>query len=130
MGETSNSGGETWRDFERLAARIYTELVPKGAQVLHNDHIRGHLSGIDRQIDVSIRVEMAGHVFLTVVQAKDFSAAADVNTVGEFATVVEDVRANKGVLICRSGFTEAAQSLARSKGIDLCNIHDAESQKW
>src|SRR5438046_2055348 len=88
----SASGGQTWRDFERLAARIYEELVPQGALVVHDDLIPGRLSGIPRQIDVSVRYEMAGHTFLTIVQAKDYSVPADVNTIGEFATVIEDVK--------------------------------------
>ncbi|MGH9196271.1 MAG: restriction endonuclease [Acidimicrobiia bacterium] len=120
----------TWLEFEQLAAQIYTLLVPKGADVRHNDHIRGHDSGIERQIDVSIRFEVAGHSFLTIVQARDLATPADVNVVGEFVSVVKDVKANKGVLICRSGFTVAAQTMARTKGIDLCNIHDASSEKW
>src|SRR5262249_31378073 len=36
----------------------------------------------------------------------------------------------KGVLICRSGFTPNALTLAAAKGIDACNVHDASSQKW
>lgn len=119
-----------WREFEQLAVRIYESLVPQGAVVTHDDRIRGHLSGIDRQIDVSVRFEVASHRFLTIVQAKDLSVPADVNVVSEFAGVIEDVRANKGVLICRSGFTSAALTFAASKGIDTCNVHDAGSQKW
>lgn len=127
---SSDTEAETWHDFEVLAARIYSDLAPQGAVIRHNDAILGHQSGIPRQIDVSIRYEIVGHGFLTVVQAKDLSTAADVNVVGEFAAVVEDVRANKGVLICRSGFSGAARTLAKAKGIDLCNIHDAQSRKW
>lgn len=119
-----------WQEFEELAARIYENLAPHGATVTHNDHIEGRDSGTARQIDVSIRFEVMGHEFLTIVQARDRSTPADVNSVGEFATVVEDVGAHKGVLISRSGFTDTAKSLAHSKGIDLCNVHDAASEKW
>lgn len=119
-----------WREFEKLAARIYERLIPLGAEVKHNDHILGRLSGTKRQVDVSIRYEVAGHKFLTIVQARDRTTPADLNAVGEFVLVIEDVGANKGVLICRSGFTPAAQELARSKGVDLCNVHDASSQRW
>jgi hypothetical protein len=119
----------TWRQFEKLAEQIYKELEPS-AKVTHNDKILGQDSKIPRQIDVSIRHAIAGHDLLTIVQAKDYAEPADVNTVGEFATVIKDVRANKGVLICKSGFTSAAMTIAESYGIDLCNIHDAESRKW
>jgi len=44
--------------------------------------------------------------------------------------VVEDVRANRGMLICRSGFTKDAKTYAENTGIELYNIHDAEKKEW
>ena len=60
-------------------------------------------SGIKRQIDVSSRTDVAGHPILIVVQAKDLSRPADVNVVGEFAAVIDDVHASKCVLSCSGG---------------------------
>lgn len=120
----------SWKDFEKLIAQIYSELSPQ-AKVTHNDKIRGVDSKTDRQIDVSIRFNIAGHSILTVIQAKDYrKTTADINDVGEFASVIKDIRANKGILICRSGFTQGAMDLAKNLGIDLCNIHDAKSRDW
>lgn len=119
----------SWREFEELAAQIYRELSPD-AVVTHDDKIQGFESETLRQIDVSIRFKIAAHDLLTIIQAKDIGRPADLNVVGEFATVIRDVRANKGILICRSGFSESAQILAQKHGIDLCNIHDAQSRDW
>ncbi len=118
-----------WKAYEELTTRIYRSLAPH-AKIVHDDHIDGVDSGIKRQIDTSIRTNLAGHDLLIVVQAKDLSSPADVNVVGEFATVVRDVRASKGVLICSSGFTPAAKTLARTLNIDLCTAHDANSDVW
>jgi hypothetical protein len=118
-----------WIDFEQLATQIYQELLPH-AKVTHDDHIMGHDSKVPRQIDVSIRYSIAGHDLLMIVQARDNGRPADINAVGELATVIRDVRANKGILICRGGFTSGAKSLADDLGIDLCNIHDAEHRRW
>lgn len=119
-----------WREFERLVARIYTELEPN-AQVIHNDRILGVDGGIERQIDVSIRFSLAGHQLLVIVQAKDYhTAPADINDVGKFATVIRDVRASKGILICNAGFTDGAIRLAKNLHIDLCAAHDALSRDW
>jgi len=118
-----------WLDFEQMIAQIYSTISPN-AVVAHNDNIRGHDSGIDRQIDVSVRFRAAGCEFLVIVQAKTNSRPLDVNVVGEFATVIKDVRASKGVLICNAGFTKSAQMLAQSLGIELTSAHDAESKDW
>jgi hypothetical protein len=118
-----------WRDFERLAERIYRELSP-AATVTWNDHIPGEESGIPRQIDVSIRWTSGDDAYLTIVQAKDWKHRADINAVGEFASVIRDVGASQGILVCRAGFTGNAMKYARNIGVGLHNLHDAESQNW
>jgi hypothetical protein len=116
-------------EFEKLVALILEELSPH-AQVKWDDHIYGHDTGIDRQIDVSIRATLAGTEILTIVQAKNWKQRADINTVGEFASVVRDVRATKGILVCKSGFSETTKNYAKNLGIELLNIHDAQSRDW
>ena len=118
-----------WFDYQQLAAAIYRDLSP-GAVVTHDDHILGFTSGIKRQIDVSIRADLCGHAMLIVVQAKDLGRPADLNVVGEFKVVVDDVHASKGVLICSGGFTATAIEYARGLNIDLCTVHEAASRKW
>lgn len=118
-----------WLEFEKLATRIYEELEPH-ACVTHDDRIVGQNTGIERRIDVSIRATVAGHELLIVVQARNQARPADVNDVGEFASVVKDIRASKGILICNAGFTRGAVDYARNLGIDLCSLHDAQSRNW
>jgi hypothetical protein len=119
----------TWKAFEELAAQIYKELEPN-AIVTWNDHLMGKNSGQPRQIDVSIKHKIANHDLLIAIQTKDYSKPADVNVVGEFSAVLQDIRANKGILICKSGFTSSAKQLAQNLGIDLCNLHDAKTRRW
>jgi hypothetical protein len=118
-----------WKGFEGLAERIARDLHPD-ATVTLDDHLPGRFTEKKRQIDVSIRWTDTDREHLTVVQARDRSRPADVNAVGEFIAVVEDVDASRGVMVCRSGFTKDAKTYARNKGIELYNLHDAESRDW
>jgi hypothetical protein len=118
-----------WKGFERLAERIARDLRPD-AIITWDDHLPGRISETTRQIDVSFRWSDADREYLTIVQAKDWGTPADVNAVGAFAAVVEDVAATRGVMVCRSGFTQTAKTYARNKGIELYNLHDAESRDW
>ncbi|HEV3438995.1 MAG TPA: restriction endonuclease, partial [Gemmata sp.] len=118
-----------WLDYQKLVASIYRDMEGN-AIVTHDDKIRGRHTGIERQIDVSIRTNIAGHSLLIIVQAKHRNRPADVNIVGEFKSVIEDVGAAKGVLICSKGFTSPALEYGRTVGIDLCTAHDAQSRKW
>ena len=93
-----------WRGFERLAERIARDLAPD-ATVTWNDHLPGRLTEGKRQIDVSIRWSDAHREYLTIVQAKDWGTRADVKAIDAFASVIKDVDATQGVMVCRSGFT-------------------------
>ena len=118
-----------WKQFEHLVELIYKELQPE-SEVKINDQILGINSGIERQIDISIRTKFAGSNILVIVQAKDYKAKADINVVGAFASVIKDVRASKGVLICNKGFTSGAKKLARNLLIDIFSAHDISEPNW
>jgi hypothetical protein len=49
---------------------------------------------------------------------------------GEFASRLRDVKANKGVMISSSGYTSAAVEMARAEGIDTRTYLDTESIDW
>jgi hypothetical protein len=118
---------ETWLDLEKLAALIYAELEPESS-VTHDATLQGHLSDSPRQIDVLI--ENAKNQTRVVVDCKDWARRVNVVDVGAFASLVEDVEATSGILICNKGFSKAARSLAANKGISLCQLHDVASRKW
>lgn len=118
-----------WADYEALAFRIFDELMPY-ADVKIDDHLNGAQTEGPRQIDVSARWSTDDHEYVLIVQVKDYKSRADVNVVGEFKSVIEDVEASKGVLICSGGFSKRAIVYARNVGIELYSLHDANSKHW
>ncbi|HEX5118817.1 MAG TPA: restriction endonuclease [Pseudonocardiaceae bacterium] len=118
-----------WLEYEKLAAKIISELSPH-ASVQHNDHIVGRESESRRQIDVAARWTDGQSDRLLIVQVRDYKRHADVNVVGEFRSVIQDVRADRGVLICSGGFSRNAMNYARNLGIDLYSLTDAQSKRW
>jgi hypothetical protein len=118
-----------WQDYEKLIHTIYTELEPL-ADVRHNDFIEGIESGIKRQIDISVRTKVANHEILMIIQAKNLKHKADIKVIGEFDSVIRDVRASKGILICNAGFTNSAKEYAKKRKIDLYTAHDASVKEW
>ncbi|MFT3705767.1 MAG: restriction endonuclease [Agriterribacter sp.] len=115
-----------WKHYEYVVGKIYGELAPY-ADVRVNDKILGRDSGIERQIDVSVRSKIANHELLMIIQVKDYKRPADVNIVGEFNSVIKDVGAQKGIICCKAGFTKAAISQAKNLNIDLLSVHDTVS---
>ncbi|HEU4422392.1 MAG TPA: restriction endonuclease [Pilimelia sp.] len=118
-----------WQGFEELAHRILSEFAPF-ANVTLDDRIIGGDSGTYRQIDVSLKWTFEGRELLTIVQAKDWKAKADVKVVDAFRSVIQDVRATQGILICSAGFSKNALQYARRIGIECYNLHDASSLNW
>jgi len=110
--------------FEKFKA-FYVDMVVKV-----NDKIIGKQSGIKREIDVSVSGEYQGVPLLYLVQCKDHAKPADVKILGEFSSVIKDVGASKGFLICSSGFAKTIHQYARALGIELLTVEDINSQKW
>ena len=119
-----------WKRFEKLIHQIHTQLAPEGAVVRLDDKIIGCESNVERQLDVTIRVSVAQYKILIVVECKDESRPIDVGAMGEFASLLRDVKANKGVMISSSGYTPAAVDMARAQGIDARTYLNTESVDW
>lgn len=124
-----NKGIPDWKIFEGIVAQIHRTLSPN-AKVTHDDKISGHDSKKMRQIDISIQQNIGPHSILIIVQCKKYKSKIDVNDVGEFITVVKDVRANMGVMVSNAGFTDGAINIAREHNINLCSIFDAQNKNW
>jgi hypothetical protein len=125
----AKGGQKRWQGFEELAHRILSEFAPF-ANVTLNDRIIGGDSGAYRQIDVSLKWTFEGRELLTIVQAKDWKAKADIKVVDGFRAVIQDVGASQGILICSAGFSKNALQYARRVGIECYNLHDASSLNW
>lgn len=117
------------KEYEKLVEHIYKELY-KEAEVKFDDHIPGIFSGIERQIDVSIRFKIGEVEKLIIVQAKDWKDPVNVTVVDAFISVIDDVGADKGILICRSGYSSTAIPYAHRKKIDVLSAHSAIRKKW
>jgi len=114
-----------WKKFEEAVASIQKNIVP-GARITNDEKIKGK-SGTVRQIDIVIRYNIGQYSILVIADCKDWKNPVDIGDVGQFIDMVEDVRANKGALICNTGFTEGARNRAKEKGIDLLTVIDTEN---
>jgi Restriction endonuclease len=68
---------------------------------------------------------------LYIIQCKDREKRpADIIILGEFSSVIRDVGAAKGFLICTSGFAKSNHKYAQSIGIELITVEDVLSDRW
>ncbi len=119
-----------WRRFEKIIHNMHKQLAPQGAVVTPNDKVIGRESNTERQLDVTIRANVAGYGIFIVIECRDESRPIDVNGIGEFATKLQDVMANKGIMISTSGFTSSAVTMAKARGIATRTYIDTENADW
>ncbi|GMU09650.1 hypothetical protein ASNO1_59040 [Corallococcus caeni] len=94
--------------------------------VVPNAHLVGAITGIKRQVDVLIDARVAEDVSRRViVDAKFRRRKIDVTDVEAFEGMMKDCRAQRGLLICSNGFTEAA--LRRAQEAITIRLLPAES---
>ena len=115
--------------FEKVAAELHQYFSPN-APVKHDQKIIGR-SGVLRQIDVLIEDEIATYPLRIVIDCKYYSSKVDINDVGQVWDLVDDVRANLGVIISNAGFTSGAKKRALELGrMKLCSILDLENKDF
>lgn len=117
------------KEYELLVEKLYKDLEPN-AIITHDDHIYDAQAKIKRQIDVSIKYQFAGVNHLIIIEVKDYKHKADISVVDKFQKVIEDVNANKGILICSKGFSKTALTKAKNYGVECLTIHSALNKKW
>ena len=116
-------------ELELLVRKIQQQLAPQ-AQVLHNVKMKGRRTNASRQIDVLVRERVGQYEINIVIDCKDYKHPVDVKGVEEFAGLLDDVGAQKGVLVCPAGFTANAKTRAAGLQIDLYSPVDTDPHKW
>ena len=106
-----------WKQYEQ---EVYDELVSlfPDAHVLQDQKRMGQ-SGMMRQLDILVEEYVAGRLLSIVWDGKYFSRKVDVGEVEEFAGLVRDVGAHKGVLVTNVGYTAGALKRAQSEEWDI-----------
>ena len=116
--------------YEKFVYEKFRDLFPNSI-VSRNDRIIGQQSGLDREIDIAIKTDFDGREMLYIIQCKDREKRpADIIILGEFSSVIRDVGAAKGFLICTSGFAKSNHKYAQSIGIELITVEDVLSDRW
>ena len=117
-------------EYERFVYEKAKQLFVNSRVVL-NDRILGRQSNLMREIDISISTDLGEEPLLYIVQCKDRAKRpADIVILGEFSSVVQDVGAAKGFLVCTSGFAKSNHGYAQTLGIELLTVEDIKSDRW
>jgi len=108
-------------EYENAVADVLAAVMGDRATVGRNVKLPGYKTKRTRQIDVLVQSDLFGSGdAMMVVDCKRYAKPVDINTIGAFVALIDDVNADMGLLVCTHGATKAAQVYARSlRGIRL-----------
>lgn len=107
-----------WKEYELTVRDELAASLPD-ATVLADVCLPGIRSQTKRQIDVLIEERLSGHLVRTAVDAKLYSRPLDVKDVEEFIGMLGDIEVERGLLVTKTGYTEAAMARAFTDSVDL-----------
>lgn len=140
IARNSNSRGvyslkNTGKPYEKLVQEIYQQFVNCGNEaasirqidVQHNVSVMG-MSGTEHQVDIYWEIEMAGTIYKTIVEVKDWSTPVKKEQLLTFNSLLQDIPGYpKGIYVSRGGFQSGALTYAKAHGIHLVIIDKNDS---
>ncbi len=122
-----------WRVYERIVAAVEAEQSGIDLSVTPNAEIIGCITGVRRQIDVLIDARWGDDDVetRTIVDAKRYRSKLDVKDVESFEGMMKDCRAQRGILVCPHGSSEAARRRAQDAiTITLLSPEEVDEFPW
>jgi hypothetical protein len=107
-----------WRDYEHYIFNHFRKIYPQ-AKITRDVRLDGRFSGSRRQVDILVEFPNTGFDLRIAVECKFFNEKVDVSVVDSFVGFLQDVGANKGIIITNKGCTAAAESRAATDPSDI-----------
>jgi hypothetical protein len=120
-----------WKLYENAIAHI--EESYENCTVTRNHRPVGRRSGVKRQVDVWLEATVGdNHVVTVAIECRRYEKPVTIKDIDAFCGFLDDVGANKGVMISHSGYTGGAEKRAQAAGIELrmLTIEQAEDFDW
>lgn len=114
-----NPNIRSWQDLEKRVCSLFAEA---GFIARHNVKIQG-IRAV-HQIDVLLTCKIHGIQFRTVIECKHWKARVSKEKVAALKTIMDDVGAEKGMIVSKAGFQAGARNQAQKTNIDLVLIDD------
>lgn len=120
-----------WKIYESITKYIY-ETLGKEFGV----KIKGHgstckvigKSGVSHQIDVLTSHSDGVHSYETAIECKYWNQKVNKDIIMKLAETIEDCGINKGIIVCKNGFTPDGIQYAKYKNIELVELRELEEK--
>lgn len=111
---------KAWEDYQHRTAKLLRSL---GFKAEVNDPLCGP-NGVVHRVDVSANAVFAGVPVLWIVECKLWNRAVPKEKVSALKDIVNDLGADRGLLMSEKGFQSGAVNLAAAKNITLSSLDE------
>lgn len=116
-----------WREFEKLVARVEGAISPTSAIVTSPDYVRDSVTGEQREVDASIRLNDESPP-IRVIECRDRAKVQDVMWIEQLIAKCSD-HGIPTVAVSSKGFSSPAKMKARFYGIETRRMKDVTQEE-
>lgn len=127
----TSTRSQSWREFERLVARIEQAAAGATASVNSPDRVRSLITGRKREVDATIRTRVGTADALITIECRRRKASQDITWLEQLGSKKQAVGAWRTIAVASSAFSSDAIAAAAFYGIELrilSQITDADIQ--
>jgi hypothetical protein len=117
-------------DFQQLVHLIESQLSPHDATVTESKEFIDHVTGVKREVDITIERKSGIHNFVIGIECIDHKRPADAPWIEKIASKYEDIDVDKTIVVSRSGFYRPALAKAEKRKIEVLTLRQAEESDW
>lgn len=115
-------------DYEKFVESVLVTMV--GAEVYRGKAYVGRITGRTIKVDVSFSITVAGGAsILILVECKCYGHKVPVDDVEEFHSKLDDIGAQKGIMVTTVGFQSGARTAAKGRRIALALLTPSSASK-
>lgn len=120
-----------WKTYESITKYIYETLGKEFGVKIKGHGITCKLIGkssVEHQIDVLTSLSDGVHTYLTAIECKYWKQKVNKDIVMKLAEIIQDCGINKGIIVCKNGFTQDGIEYAKHKNIELVELREIEEK--
>lgn len=115
----SDNCSECGKKFNKLLIEKIEDIFKNRGYKTETDLTLSSSSGEEHKIDIYVGREFDLHKERIVLECEVKESPLDKQIVEKLDNILQDTKANKGIIISPSGFTNEAETFAKQKGIAL-----------
>ena len=109
-------------DFQKLVFLLKEHVVDAKATVTESKMLMDLVTGKEREVDICIERDIAGHKVIISMECRDHRRPADIGWVEQMKAKHDRLPTNYLALVSKSGFSKEAYKVAESYGIETIKL--------